>query len=146
MIGDPVDSVVKRPKLRVSVHHVEAHAQRVVVGRLAAEIIKGLQREVVNVGRIGIRINGSEVRRVDFHDGAGISDSMNFFHQRNGVRNMFDHMAKNDSVEGIVFNRIGEHVEIVNDVHAWKSGDVEAGGARRFSISTAKIKDVFGHS
>lgn len=86
---------------------------------------------------VGIRI----VWRDDLDDSAGFSNSMKLTDKSHYVRNMFNHVAADNLIEGIIVKRIRKHSEIVNDVGISSRIRVDSKRAWILVLPAAYIQD-----
>lgn len=88
--------------------------------------IEGAVAEMVAVGRIGIGCGRGKVWCDAFQTCVGTGDTPDFFHCARDIRQVFDYMAENDVIEGIVFEWVKELFKIDNDVGGGVSRDISA--------------------
>ena len=78
--------------------------------------IEGAVAEMMAVGGIGIGCGRGKVWCGAFQAGVGAGDTPDFFHYARNIRQVFDYMAEDDVIEGIVFEWIKELFKVDNNV------------------------------
>jgi hypothetical protein len=85
-------------------------------GQIFAHLIERSPRQPLPVPRISIRVDRGEVRRRDPNRGSVAGDAPDFGRHRHHVSEVLDHMMKVHLIKAIRAKRIGEMIEIAEDV------------------------------
>src|SRR5689334_12060268 len=108
---------------------------------LLAEIAKAEAIEVMAMSGVAEGAEIGVVRRFDANRAAGADQAMKLLHRPDHVIDVFDDVDGGEAVEGAVGERVGEAIEIGEDVGAAGRIAVEADGAGLFMNAAADIED-----
>ncbi len=96
--------------------------------------------EVLFVRRVAERAVIGVVRRFDADAAAGLHQPVEFLHGPDDIAQMLDYVDRTQAVEGAVGERIGEPVEIADDVGRAGRVDVDTNGALVLANAAADIQ------
>jgi hypothetical protein len=89
------------------------------------------------------------MRREYFQLPAGLRDAMQFRHESDHIRNVFDYVAANNLFKLVIGEGIRKDAEIVNDVGMTTRVGVDTDRAGKFILATTYVQNSlrgFGHA
>ena len=96
------------------------------------EIVERLGREGTFVRWIRIKVDAAHEWARNFDDGPRPGDAPNFFDRSDKIVQMLENITANNSIPFIVGERIGERVQVMNDVRLRSVDDVDSDAHRTF--------------
>src|SRR5579863_4160159 len=105
------------------------------------EVSERVDRKRVTVRRVHSRPARSEVRHIDPHKTARLADTMNLLERGDDIGQVLEHVVEVDLVGARGVERLGDDIEIVDDVCAGRRVDVDAGGTGSFLGAAPEIED-----
>ena len=138
------------PEHAPELEHADAHralAQADVrveleVWAVSCKVGERLAGEMAAMRRIGVGSDVRVVRRVQANHRAGARDAVEFAHHGQHVPDVFDHLIADDQIELVVGKRVGDVIEIVNDISLCLRIDVKADAARSFMCATPDVENL----
>ncbi len=134
------DQSKRQPQVQADVDDAKANVGVVSEARLRQRLNRE-PREIVTVGRIAIREHRREMRSAQLYAGTGSSYAMQFLEHSNRFAHMLDHVLQKDLVVSPVVDRVGKHVEVVNDVGVRLGRHVHPHCPRGLGRTTADVED-----
>jgi len=117
-----------------------------ILGKAPANIIQRLRIEEMFMGRVSVSLGAGKMRDPEENLSILLSNPMNLFQGSNDIGYMFQHIDPIDSVEVIVLERVGENIQVMENVGLGSRVPVQTDGPTNLPIPATDIQYVHQQS